>query len=194
MSKMKKAVLTIAIASTLGFSHIAAAGNQTVTLGYAQSKVQDFKNINGVNVKYRYEWDQPIGIITSFSYMSGKETESYFKTRDIMSGKVEVKYYSLAVGPTYRMNDFISVYGLLGGAVGKVDSSLHWLNYTSSGYEDMGTYHEAETKSSVVYGVGLQINPMQNLAIDLAYEGSRLKYDGDNYSVNGFNVGVGYRF
>lgn len=33
------------------------ADNHTLSAGYAQSKVQDFKNIKGVNLQYRYEWD-----------------------------------------------------------------------------------------------------------------------------------------
>jgi putative virulence related protein PagC len=45
-----------------------------------------------------------------------------------------------------------------------------------------------------MYGAGVQINPWNNLTIDVGYEGSRVKDGGTDYAVNGFNVGVGYRF
>lgn len=45
-----------------------------------------------------------------------------------------------------------------------------------------------------MYGVGFQVNPMENLAVDIGYEGSSLDAGGKNRSINGFNIGVGYRF
>lgn len=39
------------------------ADNHTLSAGYAQSKVQDFKNIKGVNLQYRYEWDSPVSVV-----------------------------------------------------------------------------------------------------------------------------------
>ncbi|MDA6077035.1 hypothetical protein O0544_12885 [Edwardsiella anguillarum] len=42
------------------------------------------------------------------------------------------------------------------------------------------------------------MNPMDNLAITVGYEGSRFNFNGDNEgskaSTNGFNVSLGYRF
>ncbi|MWL74803.1 Ail/Lom family protein, partial [Escherichia coli] len=49
---MKKLSLAVLVAATLA-SGAALADNQTVSVGYAQSKVEDFKNIRGVNVQYR---------------------------------------------------------------------------------------------------------------------------------------------
>ena len=41
---------------SLMVSEIAFADNHSVSIGYAQSKVQDFKDIRGVNPQYRYEF------------------------------------------------------------------------------------------------------------------------------------------
>lgn len=55
---MKKISLAVFIAASLA-SGAALADNQTVSVGYTQSKIEDFKNIRGVNAQYRYEWDSP---------------------------------------------------------------------------------------------------------------------------------------
>ncbi|WP_346826246.1 Ail/Lom family outer membrane beta-barrel protein [Serratia inhibens] len=191
---MKTLVIASMVISTLGLSAAAHAGQSTLTAGYAQSKVQDFKNINGVNLKYRYEWDSPISVISSFTYMSGDQSESYSVYRDRIDNHAEVKYYSLSVGPAYRINPYISVYGLLGLNYNKVDYKSSWHNYAYNTYEYMGEESGNQKKTSLMYGVGFQVNPIENLAIDVGYEGSRLDVDGRNLSINGFNIGVGYRF
>ena len=191
---MKTLVIASMVISTLGLSAAAHAGQSTLSVGYAQSKVQDFKNINGVNLKYRYEWDSPISVISSFTYMSGDQSESYYVYRDRIDNHAEVKYYSLSVGPAYRINPYISVYGLLGLNYNKVDYTSSWNNYAYNTYEYMGEESGNQKKTSFMYGVGFQVNPIENLAIDVGYEGSRLDVDGRNLSINGFNIGVGYRF
>lgn len=40
------------------------------------------------------------------------------------------------------------------------------------------------------YGAGLQFNPMQQVALDVGYEQSRIR----SVDVGTWNVGVGYRF
>ncbi|WP_434461487.1 Ail/Lom family outer membrane beta-barrel protein [Serratia plymuthica] len=191
---MKTLVIASMVISTLGLSAAAHAGQSTLTAGYAQSKVQNFKNINGVNLKYRYEWDSPISVISSFTYMSGDKSESYYIYRDRIDNHAEVKYYSLSVGPAYRINQYISVYGLLGLNYNKVDYTSSWNNYAYNTYEYMGEESGSQKKTSFMYGVGFQVNPMENLAFDVGYEGSRLDVNGRNFSINGFNIGVGYRF
>lgn len=73
---MKKlALFVVAVSSLLG-SSCALADNHTLSLGYAQAKVQDFKNIRGLNMQYRYEWDSPVSIVGSATYMKGDEDYS----------------------------------------------------------------------------------------------------------------------
>lgn len=192
---MKKTAAAAIILSAMTFSAVSHADRNTVTLGYAQSKVQDFKDIKGANLKYRYEWDSSFGIISSFTYMSGKESESYLLTKDIIENKVDLKYYSLSAGPTYRFNDYISVYGLLGVNYNKVKSSSIWKNWEGDrGHVIAGEAHGNEKKASLMYGLGLQINPVDYLAIDIGYEGSRVSSNNSTHSINGFNIGLGYSF
>jgi putative virulence related protein PagC len=51
----------------------------------------------------------------------------------------------------------------------------------------------SEKSTSFAYGAGVQFNPTPELAINVGYEGTNADLDG-NYAINGFNVGVGYRF
>lgn len=85
---------------------------------YAQSTVQSFDDIN---VKYRYEWDFALSIISSFTYMSGNDDASYTLSRDIINTHAEIKYYSLSAGPAYRINETFTIYDLLGVNLNKVD-------------------------------------------------------------------------
>ncbi|MEI2266530.1 Ail/Lom family outer membrane beta-barrel protein [Erwinia sp. CGal63] len=45
-----------------------------------------------------------------------------------------------------------------------------------------------------MYGLGLQFNPVEYLAIDIGYEGSRLSSGDSTHAINGFNIGLGYSF
>jgi putative virulence related protein PagC len=54
---LRKVVIGCLLSSCAVIGANASADNQTVSLGYTQSKVPDLKNIRGVNTQYRYEWD-----------------------------------------------------------------------------------------------------------------------------------------
>ena len=167
----------------------ALADNHTVSIGYAQSKVEDFKNIRGVNVQYRYEWDSPLSVIGSFSYLKGDESfserEDFYGEVSGYDGKTKVKYYSLMAGPAYRINDYVSFYGLIGVAHTKVEENRNYFDAFSEEY--------SENKTSLAYGAGIVMNPISNLSVSVGYEGTRVKFN-DDVAINGFNIGIGYRF
>lgn len=186
---MKKISLAVLIAASLA-SGAALADNQTVSVGYAQSKIEDFKNIRGVNAQYRYEWDSPWSAVGSFTYMSGDQDEHYYVDSDSVKNHIEAKYYSLLVGPAYRINEYVSLYALGGFAHTKADVDTKWVN-AGDGFTQKESSSEKST--SFAYGAGVQFNPTPELAINVGYEGTNADLDG-NYAINGFNVGVGYRF
>lgn len=169
-------------------SQAAFADNHTVSVGYAQSKVQDFKNLRGVNVQYRYEWDSPFSVLGSFSYMKGDESYSLRENDSGYDGKTDVKYYSLLAGPAYRINDYVSLYGLAGFAHTKVEDKTTYL----TGYRE--TYNYSRTEFA--YGAGVIVNPVDYVSVSVGYEGSKTKSGeaGGSHSINGFNLAVGYRF
>lgn len=192
---MNKLMLSTLILASVTLSPLVSADHQTVTLGYAQSKIQNVGEIKGVNLKYRYEWDTPLSIISSFTYMGNEFNESWLAVKDRMKSQNKLTYYSLAIGPAYRFNNYISIYGLAGLNYNKADSKTHWSNYEHDRYRDMGYINKySGKKTSFMYSAGLQINPVQNWTIDVAYEGSSFNDDVRTRSLNGFNIGAGYRF
>ncbi|WP_118986000.1 Ail/Lom family outer membrane beta-barrel protein [Photorhabdus sp. CRCIA-P01] len=191
---MKRALVASVVAAGLSvFAFAANAGESTISGGYAQSHVKfDSKNLagnpfdsnsldgnpKGFNLKYRYELDSNLGVIGSFTY-THLDNDLYINSSKV--GKSELDYYSLMAGPIYRFNDYVSAYGLIGAAHGKVKGEVSVLGHDRD-YKS--------NKTSVAYGLGLQFNPMPNWTIDTSYEYSKL----DDTKVGTWVVGVGYRF
>ncbi|MFD0707592.1 attachment protein [Photorhabdus luminescens] len=184
---MKRTLVASVVAVGLSvFSFAANAGEHTISGGYAQGhvkadeiKVNDEKldkkfdeNLKGFNLKYRYELDNNFGVISSFTY-------THKGIEPMPSVKADMDYYSLMAGPTYRFNEYVSAYGLIGAAHGKVKSE------GSNSNSDF-----KYNKTSVAYGLGLQFNPMPNWTIDTSYEYSKL----NDIKIGTWVVGVGYRF
>ncbi|HFW4799698.1 TPA: Ail/Lom family outer membrane beta-barrel protein [Salmonella enterica subsp. diarizonae serovar 60-67:z35:-] len=235
MKKIAAAVLACLAAGSVGVAN-AAAGDSTVSIGYAQihskglkkavdyyggalNSASDFvagmadsagitvpdsafsagadkyKDPKGVNLKYRYEFDDNWGVIGSFTYArekyDGHINVNDPSAGDSLNGKGSIKgrYFSLLAGPTYRINDYVSGYAMIGLANSKIEYSADYA-YKAGGDTGSGSYSEDRNKTSFAYGLGLQINPFKNIAIDVAYEGSG---SGD-WNTSGFNVGVGYKF
>ncbi len=191
---MKKLSLALLLAAAT-LSGSALAEYQSVTVGYAQSKVEDFKNIRGVNLQYRYEFDDMVGVMASFNYMKNSELKGgkdtgYEQGYEISrSRNADMKYYSVLVGPTFRLNDYVSLYALGGLAHTKAELNDTW---------NIINIYELESKSSekssaFAYGLGVIINPTAALSISLGYEGTETDF-GKKYSINGFNIGLGYNF
>ncbi|ENN8379042.1 Ail/Lom family outer membrane beta-barrel protein [Providencia rettgeri] len=61
---------------------------------------------------------------------------------------------------------------------------------TATGHEEG---HVSKNSTNFAYGAGVIINPMENIAVNIGYEGTQADMDGHK-SMNGFNIGVGYRF
>ena len=169
---MKKIACLSALACVLAVSvGTASAATSTVTGGYAQSDYQGVMNkANGFNLKYRYENDTPLGYIGSFTY-----TE---KDRSDSDAYRKGQYYGITAGPAYRLNDWASIYGVVGVGYGKYQDR----NYTTA---DNNT-----SDYGFSYGAGMQFNPMENVALDVSYEQSRIR----SVDVGTWIAGVGYRF
>ncbi|QHM72848.1 Ail/Lom family outer membrane beta-barrel protein [Mixta intestinalis] len=191
---MKKISLAILLAAST-VSGSALADYQSLTVGYAQSKVEDFKNIRGVNLQYRYEFDDIVGVMASFSYMKnsdlkGGKDKGYEQGIEFTrSRNADLKYYSFLVGPSFRLNDYISLYALGGLAYTKAEVNNTW---NISNFYEWET-HSSKKSSAFAYGLGVIINPVEAISITLGYEGTETDF-GQKYSVNGFNIGLGYNF
>lgn len=186
---MKKLSLALLVASNL-MSGTALANNHTVSIGYAQSDFENLGDIRGVNVQYRYEWDSPFSVMGSFTYLTGDSSEvDDDGASDVLKFKDEVKYYSFLAGPAYRINDYVSVYALGGVSYIKVDEDTTWISSRGPFLNEK----ESVNSTQFAWGAGVQFNPTDDFSIGIGYEGTTAKYY-ESYSVNGFNLSVGYRF
>lgn len=191
---MKKLCIALAACATLGTSFVACANEHSVSLGYAQSKFQAF-TLKGLNFKYRNEWDSSLSVITSLTalgHTSPSELAYEEKTTTMSAVNAKFTYISLAVGPAYRINNFVSIYSLIGYNRSSVRFEGQSLNIPT---EKIKNFKNDEHSHSMMYGAGIQINPLDNITVDLGYEGTKVKSTKDKKdAVNGFNIGVGVRF
>ncbi|EBE6296445.1 hypothetical protein CTZ83_13010 [Salmonella enterica] len=163
--------------------------------GDAKADIDKYKNLNGFNIKYRYELYDDWGVIGSLTYAWGNfdgnynlrsSSDAYYSSK----GHIKSKYLSVMAGPSYRFNDYASVYGMIGVANNQIKSSYSWDDHSYYGRAlSHGGGNENENKTNVAYSVGLQTNPVKNVVIDVAYEGAS-----GGLNSSGFTLGVGYSF
>lgn len=230
-NNMKK-ILAVALMVASG-SVFAAAGDQTLSLGYIQMKSDgleklsdstriaardyagsagssigapvsvkndSYKDPQGMFIRYRYEFDDSWSIIGSLAYAqqdtatkgSGSKVNAD-KTKNSFNGKAKVTgdYVSALVGPAYRLNEYVSLYGMAGAAYKHVKQEANEHIVINDRAVSNGSYSHTESKTNLAYSVGAQFNVYEGLVIDAAYEGSS---GGSDWKANGFTVGLGYRF
>ncbi|EET6519786.1 Ail/Lom family outer membrane beta-barrel protein [Escherichia coli] len=207
---MRHLYATILLFTTLlagiAFPAQAESGHGAFSVGYAQvhpggvpalsgtgARAGDLK---GINVKYRYEFTDTLGLVTSFSYAGDRNRQitRYSDTR-WHEDSVRNRWFSVMAGPSVRVNEWFSAYAMAGVAYSRVSTfSGDYLRVT----DNKGKTHDVLTGSddgrhsntSLAWGAGVQFNPTESVAIDIAYEGSG---SGD-WRTDGFIVGVGYKF
>ncbi|MBE8597119.1 Ail/Lom family outer membrane beta-barrel protein [Xenorhabdus sp. BG5] len=189
---MKKALLTSAIIAGLSVSSLTAhaSGKHTLSLGYAQSDMKaqiegsesNMKDLDkdprGLNLKYRYEINDNWGFISSVTQTKLEINYYHPGNRQLSVGNGDITYRSLMAGPTYRFNEYVSAYALIGAA--KVEGKARLTAQPSV----------SKKKTAVAYGTGLQFNPISSVAVDVAYEYSDLS----QAKTGTWTVGVGYHF
>ncbi|RXJ10473.1 Ail/Lom family outer membrane beta-barrel protein [Lelliottia nimipressuralis] len=177
MKTLGLAIFAASVVSTSAY----AAGENTISLGFAQSHVKmDGDNLNdkprGINVKLRNEITDQWGVVGSVT-STQRKYDLYMGGSRVADAKLE--YLSLMAGPSYRFNEYLSAYGLAGYAHGKAKLNVSSIDYQYS-----------ESTGAFVGALGAQFNVTPNVAIDASWEYSKL----DDYKVNTWVVGVGYRF
>lgn len=144
----------------------AYAGTSTLSFGIVRSDIHGvMDNAHGINVKFLYGFDD--------SHWGGVGSLTYVEHTGIDSLGVynKLKYGSVAGGPMYRFNDWVSLYGLLG-----ISSGSHRITPTDA--------------IRATYGAGLQFTLLPEMALDISYEKSHFSH----LNIDTWTVGLGYRF
>ncbi|WP_174889229.1 Ail/Lom family outer membrane beta-barrel protein [Candidatus Williamhamiltonella defendens] len=193
---MKKTLIysVLAMGSMVGISSANAELENSVSVGYAWSSlgvVNEKNNLiktnkdagpKGINLKYRYEIDNQLGIITSFTYLRKKEDLSGKIGPADINYSLNFNYYSLLIGPTYRFNEWVSGYAALGVVHSKVKETGKFIDIDE----------KFDNKKNGFAGmIGVQVNPMPNIVIDGSFEYAKSVY-GKKAKV--WSIGLGYRF
>lgn len=154
---MKTRFLAVALAAALAAPAMAQAveGTGSFTLGAVQTDLELLGkgSINGLNLKYQFEpAGSRVGFLGSFTYAGGEDSIDQPMGP---SADIDMSYYSLALGPSYRINRYVSAYGLFGfaGANAELESGTS----TSDHFEP-------------VFGAGVRVFPFANVVIDAYYE------------------------
>ncbi|RCP64047.1 Ail/Lom family outer membrane beta-barrel protein [Escherichia coli] len=176
----------------------AAEYQSTLSAGYlhARSGMSGSDDSAGFNVKYRYELTDTLGMVTSFSYAGDRNCQlTRYSDTHWHEDSVRNRWFSVMAGPSVRVNEWFSAYAMAGVSYSRVSTfSGDYLRVT----DNKGKTHDVLTGSddgrhsntSLAWGAGVQFNPTESVAIDIAYEGSG---SGD-WRTDGFIVGVGYKF
>lgn len=184
MNINKKLLALSVVLVAMGGCALAQADTHTISLGYASAKAKGLNNVRGATAKYHYQTNDSLGFIGSLTYMgSGNKEDSYNYNGHVYEDKWKVNYYSLLAGPSYRVNEYISFYGLVGIGMGK----NQWVSNNKTTGNKVS---ETLRASAFGYGAGVQIAPAANWTVDVGYEGATFK----DAKLNGFNIGLGYRF
>ncbi|EOS96459.1 Ail/Lom family outer membrane beta-barrel protein [Erwinia tracheiphila] len=191
---MLKTLSVAALVAAL-LSGFAQAETHSLSAGYAYQEVSGFNHFAGINLKYRYEFDERYGLISSFSFVSGSDPYDATSSNGVVvKNSVRVKTTSMLVGPAYRINRHVSLYGLVGVNNAQVSYSPLRDDSLRRPYAGDDNLYMMKHTTNFAWGGGLQINPVDYLVVDLGYEGTRGKIQGKNYTMSGFTIGMGYSF
>ncbi|EEX3371125.1 Ail/Lom family outer membrane beta-barrel protein, partial [Escherichia coli] len=165
MRKLYAAILSAAICLAVSGAPAWASEHQsTLSAGYlhVSTNVPGSDELNGINVKYRYEFTDTLGMVTSFSYAGDRNRQltRYSDTR-WHEDSVRNRWFSVMAGVSYsRVSTFSGDYLQVTDNKGKTHDVL------------TGSDDGRHSNTSLAWGAGVQFNPTESVAIDIAYEGS----------------------
>ncbi|CSQ34613.1 Ail/Lom family outer membrane beta-barrel protein [Shigella sonnei] len=104
MRKVCAAILSAAICLAVSGAPAWASEHQsTLSAGYlhARTNAPGSDNLNGINVKYRYEFTDTLGLITSFSYANAEdEQKTHYSDTRWHEDSVRNRWFSVMAGPS----------------------------------------------------------------------------------------------
>ena len=148
MRKLCAVILSAVVWQVAAATPASAAEHQsTLSAGYlhASTNVPGSDDLNGINVKYRYEFMDALGLITSFSYANAEDEQKtrYSDTR-WHEDSVRNRWFSVMAGPSVRVNELFSAYAMAGVSYSRVSTfSGDYLQVT----DNKGKTHDVLTGS-----------------------------------------------
>ncbi|HFO9907440.1 TPA: Ail/Lom family outer membrane beta-barrel protein, partial [Escherichia coli] len=103
----------------------AAENHSTLSAGYlhTHSDMSGSDDLTGFNVKYRYEFTDTLGLVTSFSYANaGDEKKTHYSDTRWHEDSGRNRWFSVMAGPSVRVNEGFSAYAMAGVAYSRVST------------------------------------------------------------------------
>ncbi|EON8412489.1 Ail/Lom family outer membrane beta-barrel protein, partial [Escherichia coli] len=115
MRKLYAAILSAAICLAVSGAPAWASEHQsTLSAGYlhVSTNVPGSDELNGINVKYRYEFTDTLGMVTSFSYAGDKNRQlTHYSDTRWHEDSVRNRWFSVMAGVAYsRVSTFSGDY------------------------------------------------------------------------------------
>lgn len=176
------------------FYHITNVYKDNINIG---AYTTPYKPSKGWAFSYRYEFTPEWGVISRLSYIGAnfgmqlRNGQQWGVVADeLVRGKTQSQQWGVMVGPTYRVNDYASLYGMGGLNIEKITSSLTVSDNANTLLGlNLQSKHETSHHIHAAYSVGVQFN-YSGYALDISYMGAGTGHA----QVNGYSVGLGYTF
>lgn len=204
MKKVMKKIIALSILTGLSTHVLANQGDSTLSFGYANSDLQysgikkddkssvnitaSDRNVLGINIKYRHEFTDKWGAITSFTNTQTNHAPYILvdkKSPKDITESYKLQYNSMMIGPIYRASDWLSIYAMAGIGNGRVH--IHAYKSVPRVQDE---YHNSENKYDIALSAGLQVHPMKKLTVDLAFDRNKISH----LKANNIILGLGWNF
>jgi len=180
----------------------------TISLGYQGGNIKDYGNVQGYNFKFQYETSAKWGVLGSIALLENTQhgeysrCEFYHKICSMRKSKKIIEeyklehrldrnaeYYSVLIGPSYRINERFSVFAMAGMSHTKVDNSLRF-GPDHKSKEKNGS----ESSNQFAYAAGVKFDVTEKVVIAIGYEGSQAAFNKEKHPMSSGFLNVGYRF
>lgn len=173
----------------------------TMLFGYEYGSIEGYGSLHGPNFKMIYEPESVFGIVGSLTALRNiwDNTDEFHNEKNINGKRIRVKtdkkatqdtkYYSAMFGPSFRINDFLTVYGTFGLYHLRMDKPLIHDPVTNKiGRNGSHSYN------NVAFGAGVILNVTDTLTLAAGYEGALAEKNQDYHSLNAASLSMGYHF
>lgn len=173
----------------------------TMLFGYEHGSIEGFGSLHGPNFKIIYEPESLFGIVGSLTALRNiwDNTDEFHFEKNINGKRIRVKtekkatqdteYYSAMFGPSLRVNDLLTVYGIFGFYHLKMDNPLIHDPVTKK-----AARNGSHSYNNVAYGAGVILNVTDTLTLAAGYEGAPAEKNQDYRSLNAASLSMGYHF
>jgi opacity protein-like surface antigen len=188
MMKRSAIALALAVATSFGAVQSASAGDNTrfslaVGPAWTNTDLLEGDALSGFSLQYKFEWrGSRVGLVGSIMH-TGHSGGYTVEELPGITVDADMEYNSFAIGPSYRINKYVSLYSQFGVAEGRVEVDR------VSDSQNSVSIDASTSATAIVYGLGAHLQPDRNLFFNLYYERAAGDLETDSFS-----VGLGYMF